>query len=59
MPYQWAVNTVNNAKAAGLYAYLTSFPGAGHVPYGEHHDEIINQTRNFLFWTLDLEHAAH
>jgi acetyl esterase/lipase len=59
VPYQWAVNTVNNAHNAGLYSFLTSFPGAGHVPYAQHHDEIINQTTNFLYWVLDDASAAH
>lgn len=59
VPYQWAVNTTNNAHDAGLYAFLTSWQGAGHVPYAQHHDEIINQTTNFLYWILDVAHAAH
>ncbi len=58
VPYQWAVNTVNNAQNAGIYAFLTSFQGAGHVPYAQYHDEIINQTTNFLYWTLGLSAAA-
>jgi acetyl esterase/lipase len=59
VPYQWAVNTVNDAHAAGLPAFLTAWPGAGHVPYIEHRDEILEQTTNFLYWELDLAHAAH
>ena len=58
VPYQWAVNTVNEAQAAGLTAFLTTWEGAGHVPYGEHRTEILNQTTNFLYWELDLAHAA-
>ncbi len=58
VPYQWAVNTVNNAHAAGIYAFLTSFQGAGHVPYAQFHDQIIDQSTNFLYWTLGLAAAA-
>jgi acetyl esterase/lipase len=58
VPYQWAVNTVDAAKAANLAVYLTTFDGAGHVPYAQHRAEILDQTTNFLFWELDLLHAA-
>jgi acetyl esterase/lipase len=57
VPYQWALNTVNDARAAGLVAYLTTWEGAGHVPYVQHRTEILDQTTNFLYWTLDLLHA--
>ncbi len=56
--YQWAVNTVNDAHAAHIDAFLTTWPGAGHVPYAQHRQEILDQTRNFLFWEMDLAHAA-
>ncbi len=59
VPYQWAVNTVNSAHAAGLQAFLTTWPGDGHVPYVKHRDQILTQTRNFLWWEMDLAHAAH
>ena len=58
VPYQWAVNTVDEAHAAGLDAFLTTWDGAGHVPYLEHRTEILDQTRNFLYGELDLAHAA-
>ena len=54
VPYQWAVDTVDSAKAIGLEAYLTSWQGAGHVPYVAHRTEIIDQTTNFLYHTLRL-----
>jgi acetyl esterase/lipase len=57
VPYQWAVNTVNDAHAAGLTAFLTTWEGAGHVPYTQHRTEILDQTRNFLYAALDLAHA--
>ena len=59
VPYQWAVNTYNAALTAGLDSFLTSWPGAGHVPYVQHRSEILDQTRNFLYWELDLVNAAH
>ncbi|MEZ5143209.1 MAG: alpha/beta hydrolase [Acidimicrobiales bacterium] len=58
VPYAWAERTATDAKAAGLVSFLTSWPGNGHVPYVSHRDEIIDQTTNFLWWELDLEHAT-
>jgi poly(3-hydroxybutyrate) depolymerase len=58
VPYQWAVNTWNQALAAGLDSFLTSWTGAGHVPYAQHRTEILDQTTNFLYWELDLANAA-
>lgn len=58
VPYQWAVNTVNQALAAGLDSFLTTWTGAGHVPYAQHRTEILDQTTNFLYWELDLANAA-
>lgn len=57
VPYQWAVNTRAEAQAAGLSSYLTTWEGAGHVPY-QNRAEILDQTANFLYWELDLAHAA-
>jgi carboxylesterase type B len=58
VPYQWALNTVAEAKGAELQAFLTTFEGAGHVPYTQNRTTILDQTTNFLYWTLDLTHAA-
>jgi pimeloyl-ACP methyl ester carboxylesterase len=58
VPYQWAVNTWNAALNAGLDSFLTSWDGAGHVPYAQHRTEILGQTTNFLYWELDLANAA-
>jgi predicted esterase len=57
VPYQWAVNTRDEAQAAGLVASLTTYEGEGHVPY-QHRDEIIDQTSNFLYWNLKLANAS-
>ena len=59
VPYQWAVDDVNAAKALGLDAFLTTWQGDGHVPYAAHRAEINTQTTNFLYWTLDVVDAAH
>jgi carboxylesterase type B len=58
VPYQWAVDTVHNAQAKHLDAFLETWPGEGHVPYVQHRDQILTQTRNFLWWEMDLSHAA-
>jgi acetyl esterase/lipase len=58
VPYQWAVNTVNAAQAAHLDVFLETWPGAGHVPYVQFRDQILTQTTNFLWWEMDLRHAA-
>lgn len=59
VPYQWAVTTNGAAITAGLDSFLTSWTGAGHVPYVQHRAEILDQTTNFLYWELDLSSAAH
>ncbi|MBX3287672.1 MAG: alpha/beta hydrolase [Actinobacteria bacterium] len=57
VPYAGAQTTVDEALAAGLAANLTTWDGAGHVPYVAHRTEILDQTTNFLWWTLDLAGA--
>jgi hypothetical protein len=52
------VSTVNHAKDAHLDVFLESWEGAGHVPYVQFRDQILTQTRNFLWWEMNLEHAA-
>jgi carboxylesterase type B len=56
--YQWAVNTVDAAKAQGLDAFLESWDATCHVPYAEHRQQILDQSRNFLWWEMNLAHAA-
>lgn len=58
VPYQWATNTVDAAEAAGTVIEITSWDEATHVPYAAHRTEVLEQTTNFLYWTLDLTHAA-
>lgn len=57
VPYQLAVNTINAAKAQGLDAFLESWDETCHVPYAEHRQQILDQSRNFLWWEMDLAHA--
>lgn len=56
-PYQWALDTEREAEAAGLLVEVTAWDGAGHVPYVQHREEILTQTTNFLWWTLNLTGA--
>ena len=58
VPYQWATNTVTAANTAGTYIEMTTWDEATHVPYAAHRTEILSQTSNFLYWNLDLAHAA-
>jgi predicted esterase len=54
VPYAWAQSTVAQANEGGRLAYLTSWDGAGHVPYGPNRSQIILETTNFLYWTMAL-----
>jgi pimeloyl-ACP methyl ester carboxylesterase len=58
VPYAWATSTVAQATAVGIDSFLTTWPGAGHVPYVQHRTEILDQTSNFLYWEMDLSQAA-
>jgi acetyl esterase/lipase len=58
VPYSWATDTVDRATAAGLLAVLRTWEGGGHVPYSQHRTQILDETRNFFYWRLDLAHAA-
>jgi hypothetical protein len=37
---------------------MTTWEGAGHVPYADHRTQILEETRNFLWWHLDIANAA-
>ena len=58
VPYQLAVNTINAAQALSLDAFLESWNETCHAPYAEHRTQILTQTTNFLWWEMDLAHAA-
>ena len=54
VPYAWAQDTQATVSAAGILCTLTTWEGDGHVPYLQHRQEILDQTTNFLYWTLGL-----
>jgi acetyl esterase/lipase len=58
VPYSSAVYTIDAAQAAGLDAFLETWDETCHVPYPEHRQQILDQSRNFLYWEMDLSHAA-
>ncbi len=58
VPYSWATDTVAAARAAGLQAYLITWPGEGHVPYGQHRAQILSLSTNFFYNTLDAGNAG-
>jgi acetyl esterase/lipase len=58
VPYTLIQNTIAAAKAQGLDAFLESWDETCHVPYVEHRQQILDQTRNFLYGEMDLAHAA-
>jgi predicted esterase len=58
VPYAWAVGTRDRAQAAGLDVFLTSYQGDGHVPYAQHRADILDQTRNFLWWEMSAGAAT-
>ena len=58
VPLSWTKSTVTDAKAQGLIAEQTVWDGDGHVPYVKHRQQILDETRNFLYAAMDLAHAA-
>jgi acetyl esterase/lipase len=54
VPYSWAQDTVAAAEAVDLLDVLRTGEGAGHVPYGQHRDQILTETRNFFYHRLSL-----
>jgi acetyl esterase/lipase len=58
VPYAWAQSTVDRATDAGLMVRLRTWEGGGHVPYGQHRTQILDETRNFFYSQMDLAHAA-
>jgi acetyl esterase/lipase len=58
VPYSQAKNTADVANQNGVLAVLVTWDGAGHVPYSDHRDEILTDTRNFFYWNVDAANAA-
>jgi carboxylesterase type B len=59
VPYQWGLDMVQAAQAAGMTAYYESLLNAGHVPYAQYSDLFKTQSAYFLYQQMDLAHAAH
>lgn len=55
VPYAWAAATVDKARSLGDLAVLTTWTGAGHVPYAQFREQILREETRFLWWMLDLE----
>lgn len=58
VPFAWAEDTLAAGEAAEVPTRLTFWEGDRHVPYIAHRTEILEQTRNFLYWHLNLGAAA-
>ncbi|WP_426572569.1 carboxylesterase family protein [Aquihabitans sp. McL0605] len=58
VPLTWLTSTLTKARTVHLVAEQVLWDGDGHVPYGKHRTEILDDTRNFLYATMDLAHAA-
>jgi acetyl esterase/lipase len=58
VPASWSLNTAKAMLEAGVPAWLQIQNGAGHVPWGQHRALYLQQANWFLYWGLDLAHAA-
>jgi len=58
VPYRWAQETLYSARSKGLAAHLVTWEGEGHVPYGQHRQQILDLSTNFLYNTLDASQAG-
>lgn len=58
VPLSWNDTTLAEAAKAKTVAERTVWKGAGHVPYAQHRQQILDETRNFLYAAMDLGKAA-
>ena len=58
VPFSWATSNVNAMANSGVIVGIRAFDGAGHGLFGAHRDEIHEQADYFLYFMLDLAHAA-
>jgi para-nitrobenzyl esterase len=58
VPFSWSVQTATAMLDNGVPAWLQSQNGAGHVPYVQYRTLYLEQSTNFLYFALDLGHAA-
>ena len=59
VPFSWSTATLKNAHDDHLIAEQTVWQGDGHVPYTKHRQQILDETRNFLYAAMNLSKAAH
>lgn len=58
VPYSSAVSTANVLEDAGVQVSRTDWVGAGHTPYAANRTQILTETTNFLWWSMNLGYAA-
>jgi acetyl esterase/lipase len=58
VPYASAVSTADVLEAAGVQVSRRDWAGAGHVPYAANRTQILTETTNFLWWSMNLGYAA-
>lgn len=58
VPYAWSVETAAAMDAAGVTAVLASLQDAGHVPWADYGEQIMQESRDFLYDRLTLQDAA-
>jgi dienelactone hydrolase len=54
----WSNATAGAMLGAGVPAWLQHQEGAGHVPWAQYRSLYLEQANYFLYWALDLAHAA-
>jgi predicted esterase len=57
VPLSGAQATIDEAVANDVHVDFTFWDGDGHVPYVAHRAQILEETTNFLYWTMDAQHA--
>lgn len=57
VPYQWSVDTATAMRNAGVPVVLKTLEGAGHVPWAQYSDLFEQQSDDFFYEFLDLDHA--
>ena len=58
VPYSWAASNIQSMADHHLIVGIRPFNGEGHSLLGAHRDEIHEQADYFLYFMLDLAHAA-
>ena len=57
VPCSGAQSTIAGLEAGGVQVSSTVWPGAGHVPYVANRTQILTETTNFLWWSMNLTNA--